>query len=147
MGLSEFQKAWNNYMRAHALAQSTSDQVLEMQVHASMSSIYSALNDHDSATACCHAAQQLAEDLIKQRVPPEVGGVVTRFRRRLATIIARPYRKMGRYNEAMDYCEVSEDGYAGGMAFLFVCLFVVVGGGGGGGGAAAAAAAALSLPE
>ena len=112
-----------------------------------MSSIYSALNDHDSATACCHAAQQLAEDLIKQRVPPEVGGVVTRFRRRLATIIARPYRKMGRYNEAMDYCEVSEDGYAGGMAFLFVCLFVVVGGGGGGGGAAAAAAAALSLPE
>ncbi|KAK7108231.1 43 kDa receptor-associated protein of the synapse-like [Littorina saxatilis] len=105
MGLSELQKAWSNYMRAHAMAHNLADRVLEVQVHASMSHIYSALNDHDSAIACCHAAQQLSEDVGKQRVPPEVAGAVTRFRRRLATIIARPYRKIGRYNEAMDYCE------------------------------------------
>lgn len=105
MGLSEFQKAWNNYTRAHALAQSTSDRLLEMHVQASMAAVYSSLNDHDTAIACCTAAQELADAVMRERFPPEIGGAVTRFRRRLATVIARPYRKVGRYNEAMDYCE------------------------------------------
>lgn len=105
LGLSEFQKAWANYSRAYDIAHSTTDRLLEMQVQASMSHIYGALNDHDSAMACCHAAQQLADEAARQRLPPEVSGAVTRFRRRLATILARPYRKIGRYNEAMDYCE------------------------------------------
>ncbi|KAL8599212.1 hypothetical protein ACOMHN_007928 [Nucella lapillus] len=136
LGLSEFQKAWNNYTRAHALAHSLSDRLLEMHVQASMAAVYSALNDHDSAIACCHAAQRLSDETVggaagssgvvgvgvggvgvvgggmaptgrqpPQRVPAEVAGAVTRFRRRLAPLLARPYRKIGRYNEAMDYCE------------------------------------------
>lgn len=105
MGLSEFQKAWGNYTRAYAIAHHNNDRLLEMQVQASMSAIYGALNDHDSAMACCHAAQQLVEEAARQRLPAEVSGSVTRFRRRLATVLARPYRKIGRYNEAMDYCE------------------------------------------
>ncbi|KAK7477621.1 hypothetical protein BaRGS_00031099 [Batillaria attramentaria] len=105
MGLSEFQKAWNSYTRAQAQAHSTSDRVLEMRVQASMAAVYSALNDHDTAIACCTAAQQLADAVTRERPPPEIGGAVTRFRRRLATVIARPCRKLGRYNEAMDYCE------------------------------------------
>ena len=72
-----------------------------------MSTVYSALNDHDSAITCCAAAQRLSEETTCQRLPPEVGGAVARFRRRLATVMARPYRKVGRYSEAMDICEVS----------------------------------------
>lgn len=126
LGLSEFQKAWNNYSRAQALAQSTSDRVLAMHVQASMSAVYTALNDHDSAISCCTTAQQLADEVSRARPAPEVAGAVARFRRRLATVIAHPYRKIGRYNEAMDYCEVRWKNILSCIAGMCMCVYIYI---------------------
>lgn len=101
VGLSEFPKAWGSYTKALALARTKNDKFLELMTSARVGHMFSLLTDYDTGLAYCCKAWDVVSGL------PE-GDPHVRYRRLLAVYIATPYRRTGRYNEAMDYCEVSE---------------------------------------
>ncbi|XP_046345296.1 43 kDa receptor-associated protein of the synapse-like [Haliotis rufescens] len=98
VGLSEFPKAWGSYTKALALARTKNDKFLELMTSARVGHMFSLLTDYDTGLAYCCKAWDVVSGL------PE-GDPHVRYRRLLAVYIATPYRRTGRYNEAMDYCE------------------------------------------
>ncbi|GFO28239.1 43 kda receptor-associated protein of the synapse [Plakobranchus ocellatus] len=97
-GISEFRKAWTNYVRAMDEAKSTSDRVLELQTSAKMGTLFCRLGDYESCTAYCNNALELLGDLMDD--DPDL-----KYRRQVVVQIAEAFRKQGRLAEAMDSCE------------------------------------------
>ena len=105
---TELQRAHLHLTRALTHARKFNDLILELETQVALSHIYSNLNDHENALSCCNTTLQLVHSLsTKQTFSPEVAAAVVRFRRRLATVLSRPYCKLTRYNEALENCEVS----------------------------------------
>jgi len=98
LGTGEFLKAWNNYVTAMDVAKEHEDRVLELITSARMGTLFCCLGDYESSIAYCNNALEIMKRL-------SVGDPGVKHRRQVQVWLAQVNRKLGRYSEAMDYCE------------------------------------------
>ncbi|KAK2162919.1 hypothetical protein NP493_1496g00021 [Ridgeia piscesae] len=99
-GFSNFVSALENLGRAMNIAKRCGDKPLELHVFASLGHIFTCLKDYEKGLNFHMKAVALAKSF-------DVCDISWKYDRMTSLNVVTPYRKLGRYEEAMECCEVS----------------------------------------
>ena len=100
-GFSNYTKAMENYDQAMRICQQHEEPALELQVYSSLGIMFTNLKDYDKGLAYHLKAAELAKSF-------KICDFGSRFQRITVFNMAHPYRKLGKLDEAMECCEVSQ---------------------------------------
>lgn len=98
-GLSEFSKVLQSHEKALLVCKENTDRTLELQVYSGLGYLFCALGDYETGLSYHVKAADIASSF-------DVCDLSSKYQRLTALNIATPYRKLGRFNEAMENCEV-----------------------------------------
>lgn len=98
-GQSDLVSTLQNYDKALTKARAAEDKVLELLVYSELGNYYNVLKDNESSLSYHTRASEIARGL-------ELATSDSKYQRMTAVNVAVPCWKVGRYNEAMEYCEV-----------------------------------------
>ncbi len=99
-GFSNFSKALESYEQAMRIAKQSEEQALELQVYSSLGTLFTLLKDYEKGLVFHLKAAGLSKSF-------NICDMSSKFQRQTCYNLSIPYRKLGRYNEAMECCEVS----------------------------------------
>ncbi|CAH1798583.1 unnamed protein product [Owenia fusiformis] len=97
-GFGNFSKALKYYHEAMTRSKAVKDSTLQLQIYSAMGRLYTALKDYE--TSLNHFLK--AAELSKSSNSEDVN---SKYQRETCLNFARPYQKLGRYEEAMEACE------------------------------------------
>ena len=98
-GFSNYHKALENYHNAMKIAKQCEEHALELQIYTGLGTLYTTLRDYEKGLSYHMKAAELAKSF-------DVCDLSSKYQRLTCLNLATPYRKLGRYNEAMECCEV-----------------------------------------
>lgn len=98
-GFSKFSTAIENYERAMQIATQTHDKALELQILGALGNFYITLRDTERGLSYHTKAADLAKGF-------NICDLGSKYQRVTTINMATPLRRIGRLNEALEYCEV-----------------------------------------
>lgn len=98
-GLSDFYNAINNFDSVVNKTETSPSVHMKFLVYESLGQLFAKLRDYDTA----HLYYDKCLDIVQQDA-----ATLTKYKRRIQSQIALPMLHMGRFNDAMEYCEVNK---------------------------------------
>ena len=98
-GLSDFYNAINNFDSVVNKTETSPSLHMKFLVYESLGQLFAKLRDYDTA----HLYYDKCLDIVQQDA-----ATLTKYKRRIQSQIALPMLHMGRFNDAMEYCEVNK---------------------------------------
>ena len=100
-GFSNFAQTLRNLEQAMLIARECDDQSLELHIYITLGQLFTRLKDYEKGLTFHLKAAELAKNF-------KACDMGNKFQRLVHYNLSVPYRKLGKFKEAMDCCEVSQ---------------------------------------